>query len=370
MDPLTHTLVGAALARAGLEKRTALAMPTLVIGASLPDLDVLALAAGDDFGLAFRRGITHGLPALVLLPLALTLGMVSFERWRARRWGKGDIPIRPRQILFLSYLSVLTHPALDWLNTYGIRLLKPFSDRWFYGDSLFIIDVWVWLILGGSLFLGSSRQRRTSALWATLTLLATLLVLGGPNLLLGRPRLAAAQWIWILAIAAVFVLGQRLRPLSKERLAISALVAIGFYMASMVVGTRIAAAEVRSALAESGTAADDIMVGPVILDPLARQVVAGTSSGYRVGSHRWLRRPRLLLEEQERPRPPQTAIIRAAMSAPGARGFVLWARFPIADVTEHDDGYSVKLVDLRYARGHDSGFGVRTVELDARLNPR
>jgi hypothetical protein len=33
-------------------------------------------------------------------------------------------------------------------NTYGVRLLMPYSDRWFYGTALSIIDPWVWLAEG------------------------------------------------------------------------------------------------------------------------------------------------------------------------------------------------------------------------------
>ena len=38
-------------------------------------------------------------------------------------------------------------PAPRFLNTYGTRLLEPFSHRWFYGDTLFIMDPWIWLML-------------------------------------------------------------------------------------------------------------------------------------------------------------------------------------------------------------------------------
>ena len=69
MDNLCHTLVGAALAQAGLKKKTALATAALVIGANLPDVDVLAYAWGPDTALGFRRGWTHGLLALALWPL-------------------------------------------------------------------------------------------------------------------------------------------------------------------------------------------------------------------------------------------------------------------------------------------------------------
>ncbi len=46
MDPICHTLVGAALAESGLKKRTALGTATLLIGANLPDMDVLSLHWG------------------------------------------------------------------------------------------------------------------------------------------------------------------------------------------------------------------------------------------------------------------------------------------------------------------------------------
>ena len=61
----------------------------------------------------------------------------------------------------LAALGVVTHPVLDWLNNYGMRWLMPFDGRWFYGDALFIIDPWVWLVLGGSLFLMHARRLRS-----------------------------------------------------------------------------------------------------------------------------------------------------------------------------------------------------------------
>src|SRR3954462_13884214 len=54
MDNLTHTLVGAALAEAGLKRRTALASATLMIGANFPDIDVVAVPL--DHGIEWRRG--------------------------------------------------------------------------------------------------------------------------------------------------------------------------------------------------------------------------------------------------------------------------------------------------------------------------
>lgn len=151
MDNLTHSLAGALLGQMGLKRQSALAMPTLIIAANLPDVDAVAMLLGTE-GLAIRRGITHGPIALLLLPLALTAIMLAWNRWRP-----SAEPVRAGPLLLLAYIGTLSHPALDWLNSYGIRLLEPFSSRWLYGDTLFIIDVWIWtaLLLG----FGLSRLR-------------------------------------------------------------------------------------------------------------------------------------------------------------------------------------------------------------------
>jgi len=135
-------------------------MPALVIGANLPDVDATCALLGTQ-SLALRRGITHGPVALVLLPLLLTGALTGFARWQQRR---GTRPrerdeVRPGWLFLLTLIACLTHPALDWLNSYGIRLLEPFSSQWFYGDALFIIDWVLWLILGFSAWLTSRRQR-------------------------------------------------------------------------------------------------------------------------------------------------------------------------------------------------------------------
>jgi len=107
-----------------------------LIGANLPDIDVLAYLDGPGADLAFRRGWTHGIPAIIVLPFLLTGAVVLFDRM-VRRLGRATLPstVIPRQVLLLAGVSVLTHPILDSLNTYGVRWLMPFSPRWFYAPS-------------------------------------------------------------------------------------------------------------------------------------------------------------------------------------------------------------------------------------------
>jgi len=142
MDPLAHTLFGATMAEAGLKRKTAMATATLIIGANIPDVDGLAMLVSSDYALLMRRGWTHGILALIIWPFLLTGFMLVIDRlidkrMRSRNKIRRGPPMRPLMLLGIAFLGVLSHPLLDWLNTYGVRLLAPFDDTWFYGDTLY-----------------------------------------------------------------------------------------------------------------------------------------------------------------------------------------------------------------------------------------
>lgn len=143
MDNLTHSLVGAVLGRMGLKRLSPRAMPALIIAANLPDIDSFI---GPPLGLSartFHRGFTHGIGGMLTMPFAAFAIIWVWEKLRPGKEG----PIRPAGLLLACFLGFLSHPALDFLNTYGVRLLEPFSHRWFYGDTLFIVDPWIWIML-------------------------------------------------------------------------------------------------------------------------------------------------------------------------------------------------------------------------------
>ena len=143
MDNLTHSLVGAVLGRMGLKRLSPRAMPALIVAANLPDIDSFIARPLGLSPLTFHRGFTHGIGGLVTMPL---LAFAIIWVWEKLRPGK-EGPIRGAGLLLACFLGVLSHPALDFLNTYGIRLLEPFSHRWYYGDTLFIVDPWIWIML-------------------------------------------------------------------------------------------------------------------------------------------------------------------------------------------------------------------------------
>jgi inner membrane protein len=165
MDNLTHSLIGAILGQMGLKRKTGLAVPTLIIAANIPDIDAVAVLLGGHQHLALRRGITHGPIAMMVLPLLLWAAMLWFDRWQIQR-GRRPIkrlPLHKGWLLALAYVGCLSHPLLDWFNSYGIRLLEPFSAQWFYGDTLFIIDPWIWAALIAGIWASRRRERHSSA---------------------------------------------------------------------------------------------------------------------------------------------------------------------------------------------------------------
>lgn len=164
MDNFTHSLAGWALSRAGLGRKTGLATPTLIIAANLPDIDAVCTIFGLR-SLEMRRGLTHGPIALAILPILLWVAMLAFDHLQGKRGTRplSRLPLHKGWLLALAYIGTISHPALDFLNNYGIRLLEPFSSRWFYGDTLFIIDVWVWTVLALGIWWSRRRSKNGEA---------------------------------------------------------------------------------------------------------------------------------------------------------------------------------------------------------------
>jgi inner membrane protein len=166
MDNVTHSLIGAVMGQAGLKRRTGLAMPALIIGANIPDIDGACSIYGIE-SLAMRRGITHGPLAMIVLPLVLAGLLIAWDRWQARRGTRPPerLPVKPGWLLALCFIGTASHPLFDWMNNYGIRLLEPFSSRWFYGDVLFIIDPWLLAALVAGIWLSRRKERTGDGRW-------------------------------------------------------------------------------------------------------------------------------------------------------------------------------------------------------------
>lgn len=308
MDNIAHTLAGVAMAEAGLRRRTGLATATLAIGANLPDLDALIYLVGSGVdALAFRRGWTHGLLAMVLLPLALTGMMLAWDRLVRQRRRPDAEAVNVRWLLILAAAGIWSHPLLDLLNTYGVRLLMPFSNRWFYGDTLFIVDPWLWASLGIGIAISRMRRRRRRGAAGEE---------GAPE----RPGAGSA------------------RP---ARIAIAALAAYVIVMAgSSQVARRIV--ERQASLPSTR-----VMVAPTPVTPFARAVVRDLDSLYETGRFRWIRLPRYTAGARVASGRTAPEVAEAALTEEGA-AYLSWSRFPLFTTIPGRDSTLVRITDLRY----------------------
>ena len=153
MDNFTHSLAGWALGQAGLKTKTRKGLAALILGANMPDIDVFFGWVGWE-PLAMHRGFTHSLVGgALLLPPFLAALLWLLDRWQIKRGAtfKSGLSMHFGWLVALAYIGTITHPLLDLQTTYSVQLLSPFSSAWYHTDSLFIIDVWLWSLLAGSI---------------------------------------------------------------------------------------------------------------------------------------------------------------------------------------------------------------------------
>ena len=367
MDPLAHTLVGASLAetRLGRLGRTTLAGPALILGANAPDLDAITMFLGRDLSLGFRRGWTHGVLAMLVLPLALTLLLLLLDRTVAA-WRGREPRARAGPLLALSTIAVLSHPALDWLNTYGVRFLMPFDGTWYYGDALFIIDPWVWLLAATPVVLANSTTRASAAAWIVLAVAATSLITG----FAGAP--AVARLLWCAGVAAIVWLrlsGRWRRHVPRVAAACAVLLTV--YAALMAAASAVAAQQVAALLgAREHPGPVEVLASPAPANPFRRDIVVADAAHYHFLELDWLSDPPLHAVGGSIPRGARDPVVEAALAAPHVWGFSTWMRFPTFDVEETGEGYRVSISDVRYARRPGGGFGATVVDLDRDLRVR
>ncbi|HEY5056853.1 MAG TPA: metal-dependent hydrolase [Acidobacteriaceae bacterium] len=168
MEPVTHFLTGACLARAGFNRKAAYATLAMTLAAEAPDLDVVWGAGGPVVAFQHHRGITHtflGLP----FEAAIVVGVVwGIHRWRLRRYQEAAhkaektprpqatsqsfstdeplvrpltvAPVRWGWLYLFSLIALASHLLLDWTNNYGLRPLYPFDSSWYAGSFVFIFE--------------------------------------------------------------------------------------------------------------------------------------------------------------------------------------------------------------------------------------
>lgn len=347
MENLAHTLLGLSIAKAGLERATPLATTTLVISSNLPDVDVFSRLEGGAVGyLEYHRGFTHGFVGLALLAAVLTVVLMFLDRRIRLRRDPFRRPLRPVRIFFIAYLGGLGHTFMDFTNSYGVRPLLPFSNRWFYGDLAFVVDPWIWLILGAAVVWLTSTDAAQKFIWLVIGTLAALTVayaLRHPydSQMLTVP--ATARAIWFVGLA-VIVVGCVFRwRHAGEKLARYSLLLLGLYYCGMWMAHQSAMKEAQASLKTGGVSS--MAVWPAPANPVMWQAAARTSGAVYVRNVNLADK-----QEQWRELPAlDPKLADALRQSNDASAFLDFMRYGTANVEARADGTTVvSLRDLRF----------------------
>jgi inner membrane protein len=233
MDSLSQAALGAAVAVAVMQRRTAVwkAAAFGAVAGTLPDLDVFIDHGDAVLNMVLHRAETHALFWLTLfsLPLGWASAALMRERTLWRRWW------------LAAWLALITHPLLDAMTVYGTQLFLPFSNTPVGVGSLFIIDPAYTLPL-------------------------------------------------LLGVLVAVVLGRRAAALKANAVG---LVLSTAYVGWSVVAQAHVEGIARESLAAQGLKADRLLVTPTAFNTIAWRVVAidETGSAYREGFYSLLDAP-------------------------------------------------------------------------------
>ena len=354
MDNLTHSLVGLTVAKAGLEKLSPGATTLCVIAANAPDSDIVVLAFGDRWTfLHHHRGITHAIVGVISLAIILPLIFYGVDRLWSRY---KDQPSRTKLkgLMLASFIASATHPLLDWTNNYGIRFFLPWSQKWSYGDLVFIVDPYMWLILGGTAFLLTARSRFLKVIWAVITALTTFLVVASPRSGgLPNPNLIALFWI-VMVVAFIVLAIKGARERWGQRIAFVAIALVLCYWSALAFAHSRAIARGNEEAAKLATANGETIARlaamPRLANPFRWDCVFETDRAMYRFDLGLLSDDAANPVRYEKPGPELKEVVDYVAEQRSARIFLNFARFPVMKVA--DPGCTtrtlVQLADLRY----------------------
>jgi inner membrane protein len=273
MDNVTHTLIGALLGETvarttqpdprGLpgEVRRNLLVAMAALGSNLPDVDVLYSFIGGKINyLLQHRGYSHTIIG------ALVLAAITFAiaRWRLGRRGYSPSTRDVRWLAGVLAFTPLLHIGMDFTNNYGVHPFWPISNRWLYGDAVFIAEPFLWAAC-------APLALTFRTLLARVIVVAVLAIGIGLALFSGLvPRLPTVTLI--VAIAAMLLVAWRVTPQKALATGVVLWLAVTatFVVSSQVAARRIAT--IASALFPDERSIDRVLT-PMPANPLCWEVM-------------------------------------------------------------------------------------------------
>lgn len=363
MENACHTLVGAALAKAGLDRVSPLAMPTMLVAANFPDVDVVSGLWGDLAYLEHHRGITHSVLGLLVQGPLLAGAAVMLDRLARRRHRGASPPARFLPLLAVALVGLASHVLLDYTNSYGVKPWLPFDASWYYGDIVFVVDPWLWLLLGGALWLGARRTRKAAILWSLFFTLAAGLVVASNAVAPRESGGPVATAVWLGLLAAIVLLRLVSHGVNPVRLATLALVGLVCYWGALAVAHGLA-----TAAASRGTGSR-VSAMPTLMRPDRWRILALTPTELRIGEVSLGSRDAVSLTPI--PRNLRDPAVEVALQTCPGEVALSFNRFLYAEVDPMPDGSrTVLLRDARFATVPGRyGFATTPVRLDTGLRP-
>jgi inner membrane protein len=356
MDNLTHSLVGLAAAKAGIEKLSPGATTLCILAANSPDSDVVTLVLGGRWVfLHHHRGITHSIIGAAVLAIALPVIFYVCDLLVAR-FRKRAPQVKFSGLLLASVLVTATHPLLDWTNNYGIRFLLPWNPRWSYGDFAFVIDPVLWLLLGGAAFLVTQKTRGTRIFWIVVGIATTYLVLIGSA---GQSRgssLFGLRILWVAGLILIFWLHRRgLMSIPPSRIARASLSVVVVYLAALAGLHFVALGEAKAKAAEIARLHSEqtlqVAAMPTLGDPSYWTCVTETNRAtYKFNFSLWRRAQDESVVRYEKPSGAAAVAIAEAERDTRAQALIGFMRFPAFRIVGEDCATQtlVQFADLRY----------------------
>jgi len=188
----------------------------------------------------------------------------------------------------------------------------PIAGRWFFGDALYIVDPWLYLLLGAGVYVAWKARGGTAA---------------------------------------------------ATRLARGALVAAALYVATMYASNLWARTVVAEALTRAGRGGARFMVTPVMVNPFRREVLIDLGDRYEKGFLKFTPRPVFRPAGYGVDVHADDPAAQAAAATELGRQYLTWSRFPFYVVDRTAGETVVHLNDARYSgpSGRDGWAGLRIV---------
>jgi len=302
MEPVTHALASITLSRAGLNRATRMATPMLLVSGLAGDLDWFSRFGGARVFLAAHRTATDSVAGVIAIGIVVAAIFWAVCR-RTPRFQVGFFPAAA-----VCAAGAASHVLLDLLNSYGVKLLWPFSSRWFALDLDATIDPWLLIILLMGLLLPELFRLVTQEIGAKTK---------------AHPGMRGA--IIALVIAAMYLGG---RALAHEH-------------AVVLLDSRAYREQTPLTVAAFPQSSSPLFWSGVVgTDSLIAEVEVPLSPGATFD-------PEAAVVHYK---PDPSAALDNARRSDAAREFLQFARIPLATVERIEGGYRVRMRDLRFGR--------------------